>query len=170
MLKYISLFVLLNIVGLVFYFQTDKVYLERKTIKLLNAISSSHSPVPQMALMKVNEIAKYMHFSVKYEVNFNQKLYQDHSLAQLRSALFAYFQVQNEIRIHNPKNKDIHIAFSMQEGHKAAEIDFPVKITWHTQDFLCRVHMNWEKETHWLARKIKVFACSSEFIASVEGL
>ncbi len=170
MLKYILFLFLLGIVGLVFYFQTDRVYLERKTIKLLNAVSLSNSPIPQMALMKVNEIAKYMHFSVQYKVKFNQRLYEDHSLAQLRNALFAYFQRGSGMRIHNPKNGDIRIAFFMQKGHKAAEINFPVRITWQTQGFLCRVQMDWEKESAWLAHKIKVFACSSEFVSAVANL
>lgn len=160
-MKYIIGIAVSTTLALIFYFQTDRVYLKRKTIKILNTVSSSASPLPQITLAKINEIAKYMHFSIQYEVNFNHRLYQDHSLSQLRGALFAYFQAGNAARIQHPKDEEIYIVFSTEDSHKVAEMSFPVKINWQAQEFLCRVQIDWKKQSSWQAHKIKMFNCLS---------
>ena len=161
---YISLLVAVLLTAFFFFFQSDKTYLQKKTIKLLEIASSPSSHKSTAAIFRrIHEIAKYMHFSVEYEVDFEGHLYKDRSLAELRSSMLVYFKKSHNWKINTPSKKDLHINISTS-GQKKAEVSFPIQVTKKNKQLSCSALLHWVKDKNWLIHKIKVFSYSSENI------
>ncbi len=160
---YVICFIALLIAGSFVLFQNDEKYLKKHTIKLLHIVSPSSTPSSTATMFrKIHEIAKYMHFSVEYEVKTEQYFYKNQSLANLRSALAGYFkQPDKNWRINIPSAKELNVTISKSEENKTAEVSFTVKATQGNKKLSCNSLINWIKEKKWLIHKIKVFSCSS---------
>ena len=161
---YILVIVTVSLVGSFFFFQSDKSYLQKKTIKILELVSSSFISRSETNIFRrVHEIAKHIHFSVEYEVNLGRDgLHKDRSLNELRSLLFIYFKKSGTWNIEIPSEKDLSITISKSETKKTAEVSFPIKGTKEDKKINCRALLQWIKDKKWLIHKIKVFSCSLE--------
>ena len=159
---YISLIVTISLIGSCFFFKSDKSYLQNKTIKLLELISSSFISRSETNIFRrIHEIAKHMHFSVEYEVNLGSDgLHKDRSLNELRSLLFIYFKKSSTWNIETPAKEDFNITVSKSEVKKIAEVSFPIKATKEDKKISCRALLHWIKDKKWLIHKIKVFSCT----------
>ena len=161
-IKYIFLVAIILLIGSIFFFQNDKTYLQKKTIKLLNLASSPSVSLSETAIFRrIHEIAKHIHFSVQYDMDFDSHLYQDRSLAELRSLMFVYFKKSNNWKIDIPSKEDLTVTMSVSEGKKNAEVAFPIKATQKNKNLSCSAVLHWIKEKKWLIHKMKVFSCSS---------
>ncbi len=161
-ITYILVIVTVSLIGSFFFFQSDKSYLQKKTIKLLELTFSPFISRSETNIFRrVHEIAKHMHFSVEYEVNLgNNGLYKDRSLNELRSLLFIYFKKSGTWKIETPAKEDLSITISKSETQKTAEVSFPIKGTKEDKKVSCRALLHWIKDKKWLIHKIKVFSCS----------
>lgn len=162
-MKYILLLIVIALIGSFFFFQSDKTYLQKKTIKLLELASSSFISSSETAIFRrIHEIAKYMHFSVQYEINVDGNLHQDRSLAELRSLMFVYFKKSNNWKIDTPSKEDLNITISMSEEKKTAEVSFPIQAIQENKKLSCSAALHWIKEKKWLIHKMRVFSCQNE--------
>ena len=159
-IKYITLLVIILLIAFFIFFQNDKTYLQKKTIKLIKLATPTSLYKSNTALFrKIHEIAKYIHFSVEYEVEFDGNVYKDRSLAELRSSMLFYFKKSSNWKITKPLKKDLNIKITALE-QKKAEVSFPIKITKENKKLFCKALLHWKKNKKWLIHKIKVFSCS----------
>ena len=159
---YILLIATISLIGSFFFFQSDKSYLQKKTIKLLGLVSSSFISRSETNIFRrIHEIAKNMHFSVEYEVNLGSDgLYKDRSLNELRSLLFVYFKKSSTWNIEIPSKEDLNIKVSKSEAKKIAEVSFPIKATKEDKKISCSALLHWVKDKKWLIHKMRVFSCT----------
>ena len=161
-IKYILLLVIITLIACFFFFQSDKTYLQKKTIKLIKVATVSSPYKSNTAIFrKIHEIAKYIHFSVKYEIDFDGNIYKDHSLANLRSLMLVYLKKPSNWKINTPSKENLNIKISTSE-QKKAEVSFPIQVTKKNKQLSCNALLHWIKDESWLIHKIKVFSCSSE--------
>ena len=157
----ILVFSLIVIGGAFFFFRSDTAYLKKTTIKLIKTVSPMTTPLPQMTLLrKVQSVAKHIHFSVQYEIEWNNRVYQDRSLSKFRAVLTSYFKQIKEGKPNTPNKKDLQV--TIKEGEpKSAEVQFPLKVFWREKQANCQVVLHWIKEKKWFINKIKVFSCAT---------
>lgn len=161
-IKYILPLVIIALIAFVFFFQNDKTYLQKQTIKLIQLATAPSLHKSNTAIFRrIHEIAKYMHFSVEYEVDFDGNVYKDHSLAELRALMLVYFKKSNNWKINTPSKKDLHIEIFTSE-QKTAKVSFPINITKENKKLFCKALLHWRKNKKWLIYNIKIFSCSSE--------
>ncbi len=159
--KYIVLAVLLA-GGATFFFQNDEKYIRKKTIKLINlAVPPVVSPSNTALFRRIHEIAKYIHFSVQYKINFGHTVYQNRSLSKLRSLMTVYFKKNSNWKVEKPLKENIHITISPAEGNKTAEVNFNITITRENKQLSCKALLHWIKEKKWLIHKMELSSCSS---------
>ena len=163
-IKYILLLIIITLIGSFFFFQSDKSYLQKKTVKLLELASSPFISRSQTAIFRrIQGIAKYMHFSVEYEVNLgNEGLYKNRSLAELRPSMLVYFKKNHEWKINIPSKEDLNIIISMSEEKKTAEVSFSIQVFKENKKINCNALLHWIKEEKWLIHKMRVFSCQNE--------
>ncbi|MDE0519005.1 MAG: hypothetical protein OXH36_05580 [Bdellovibrionales bacterium] len=113
------LLVIALLVGVSFYFfQSDEKYIKKTTVTLLKLATPSSSPLSTPAILKrVNAMSKYIHFSVQYEIHINGHIYQDSSLADLRSSMLIYFRksTNNKWRVDLPAKQEINVKIDSSE-------------------------------------------------------
>ena len=158
------MYILLIIAALIaafYFFQSDEKYIKKTTVKLLKLAVSPATPLSTTAMLnKTNTIAKHIHFSVQYEVNINDHVYQDRSLADLRSSMLVYFRQPNNWQVDIPVKQEINVKIDSSEGNKTAEAFFNIKIEKENKKASCNALLHWIKEKKWLINQIKVFSCS----------
>jgi len=177
-IKYILLTALLLPIGVfVFFFHnSDETYLKKKTLKLIQLSSSSPTSHSETAILRrIQEIAKYIHFSVQYELHLDGHLHQDRSLAELRSLMFASFKKAGNKKWHidTPLKEDITVTVSVSKEKKAkekkaAEVTTIITANQESGKISCNTLIHWLKEKKWLIYKIKVFSCSSNRAFSMQ--
>ena len=141
---------------LVFLTQSQEKQLKKKTLKLIQLISSPPASESHIALgRKTQSIVKHVHFSVDYQVQIEGRSYQNRTLNRLRSDLFSYWKYRQKykVNIKIPHKKDIKVSFS--ENKKKAEVKFKLSMSYKDKKVLSLVVINWEKEKSWLIYKVK---------------
>lgn len=160
-MKYILPLVIITLVGSFFFFQNDKTYIQKKTIKLLELTASPFISGSETSIFRrIHEMAKHIHFSVEYEVDLGRDgLYKDRSLAELRSLMLVYFKKSNTGKILIPSKEDLNITITKTETKKA-EVSFPIQGAKKNKKINCRALLHWVKDKKWLIHKIKIFSCT----------
>ena len=157
----VAIAVALGITGAYFLLQSDTTILKKKTVKLLEPLAPGTAETSQLALIrKVNQTAKYAHFSIQYEVEWERYSHKDRSLANLKRTLMGYFQKSRNGKINIPAKKDITVSVSKKDDKKLAEVRFSLTALWQKKQVTCAVLLNWEKQKKWLIHKAKVHNCS----------
>ncbi|MDE0119265.1 MAG: hypothetical protein OXM55_04565 [Bdellovibrionales bacterium] len=117
-LIYVLLVIVLLIVASFYFFQSDEKYIKKTTVKLLKLAVPSSTPLSTPAMLKkVNIMSKHIHFSVEYEIHINGHVYQDSSLADLRSSMLVYFRRSdnNKWQVDLPEKQEINVKIDSSE-------------------------------------------------------
>ena len=159
-IKYIIPALIIPLIGYFFFFQSDEAYLKKKTIKLIKMVDSHYIQNTHMAILKkVSEAVKYIHPSVRYTFDLDDRFYENHSLEELRALMFTYFKQSKKVKIDTLSERDIHISISETENKKA-EVSFPINAVQEHKKLSCKAVLVWVHEKKWLIHEITVSRCS----------
>ena len=160
-IKYILPILIICLISPFFFLQSDESYLKQKTMKLIKMADPATSHKTEMAILrKINEAVKYMHFSVQYKVDLGDYIYEDRSVAELKSLMFTYFKQSKDVTVKMPLETDIRVNINTSQQDKTAEINFSITTHQENKNRSCEVNLFWKKVEKWLIYEITVSKCS----------
>lgn len=160
-IKFILPAVIIFLIASFFFSQSDESYLKQKTIKLIQMADPATSHKTQMAIFrKINETVKHIHFSVQYKVDLGDYIYEDRSVAELKSLMFTYLKQSKDVKITMPSEKDITVNIDTTQKDKTAKVIFSITAHKENKNRSCEVSLFWKKVEKWLIHEIIVSKCS----------
>ena len=169
--RFSVIFLIIIGVFIFFFWESDEKYLQKTTLKLLKLASVPVQDTNPVALLKrVEQIAKHIHFDVRFKLQVNGQTWENRSAGELRTLLLAYFQrgglaqitVDNlSVRINSPGQSredlpDSPANSSTSTGH----VRFKAHGLRRENKVSCEVLLVWIQEKKWFIKEIEVFSCS----------
>ena len=139
------------------FFQEEERWLKRKTQTIIHIASSTGSKADIALLGRVSKIAKYIHFDVRVQAEYEGGVYKAKSLNEFQSLLFAYFKEQTT-GVLDYQNLNV----KMGANKKQALVTFDAFFKRSGKDIFCKTLWEWIKEKKWYIKKIEIFSCSSK--------
>ena len=161
-IKIILPIVVIFLIASLFFSQSNESYLKQKTIKLIKMADPSASHKTEMVILrKINEAVKHIHFSVQYKLDLGDYIYEDRSVAELKSLMFTYLKQSKDVKITMPSEKDITVNIDTTQKDKTAKVNFSIMAHKENKNRSCEVSLFWKKVEKWLIHEIIVSKCSS---------
>ena len=162
-IKFILPVVIIFLIAFFFFPQSDESYLKQKTIELIKIADPAASHKTGVAtLRKINEAVKHMHFSVQYKVDLGDYIYENRSVAELKSSIFNYLKQSKDVKITMPSEKDIIVNINTTQKDKTAKVIFSITAHKESKNKSCEVSLFWKKGEKWLIHEILVSKCSPQ--------
>ena len=150
--------VILFIIGVFvfFFWESDEKYLKKTTLKLIKLASIPvQNANPVTLLNRVEQIAKHIHFDVRFKLQANGQIWEDQSAGEFRNLLLVYFKRGGLTQI-TADNMSVRMDPSTSDGH----VQFKAHGLQRENKISCEVFLVWTKEKKWFIKKIEVSSCS----------
>lgn len=146
--------------GLVFfvgkmYFQNEEQWIQKKTKKLIQLVSSTQQGSEVALLKKASKITRFIHFDVRLKVEYQGSVYARKSLNEVHSLLFLYFKQKISEKLEYGE-----LNIRMSKNNKQADLSFPLSFKNSGQSVFCQAFLKWIKEKKWYIKEIEVSSCS----------
>lgn len=136
------------------FFQSPESYLKKKTQYLIAMVSNKQMASDIALLSQISKIAKYIHFDVHLQAEYEGQVYTTNSLNELRSLLFSYFKYDT-----NGKMDYKNLTVNLEQNKIEAVVIADVYVVSKKMKATCKAILNWIKEKKWYVKKIKIYSC-----------